>query len=53
MSGFFVLDRRFLEEVAPRVSGIGFKILLDLVASAKRPVRVGGSAVSFRATATW
>ncbi len=41
MSGFFLLDRRFLEEVVHSVSGIGFKILLDLVASANRPVRVG------------
>jgi len=41
MSGFFVLDRRFLEEVVHSVSGIGFKILLDLVASASRPVRAG------------
>ena len=39
MSGFFLLDRRYLEEVAPALSGIGFKILLDLVASARRPVR--------------
>jgi dolichol-phosphate mannosyltransferase len=41
MSGFFVLDRRFLEEVVHSVSGVGFKILLDLVASSTRPVRVG------------
>jgi len=41
MSGFFVLDQRFLQEVVHSVSGIGFKILLDLVASASRPVRVG------------
>ncbi|MFM2125253.1 MAG: hypothetical protein RL328_1704 [Acidobacteriota bacterium] len=40
MSGFFLLDRRYLEEVAPALSGIGFKILLDLVASARRPVRL-------------
>jgi dolichol-phosphate mannosyltransferase len=41
MSGYFLLDRSFLEEVVHRVSGIGFKILLDLVASATRPVRMG------------
>jgi dolichol-phosphate mannosyltransferase len=39
MSGFFLLDRRFLDEVSPRLSGIGFKILLDLVSSAQRPIR--------------
>lgn len=40
MSGFFLLDRRFLEEVAPNVSAVGFKILVDLIASARRPVRL-------------
>jgi dolichol-phosphate mannosyltransferase len=40
MSGFFLLDRRFLEEVAPDISAIGFKILVDLIASARRPVRL-------------
>jgi len=39
MSGFFIVDRRLLEEVAPRLSGVGFKILLDIVASARRPLR--------------
>jgi len=40
MSGFFLLDRRFLEEVAPDISAIGFKILVDLIASARHPVRL-------------
>jgi dolichol-phosphate mannosyltransferase len=40
MSGFFMLDRRFLEDVVADVSGIGFKILVDLVASSRRPVRL-------------
>jgi dolichol-phosphate mannosyltransferase len=40
MSGFFMLDRRFLHSVVHRLSGIGFKILVDLVASSKRPVRL-------------
>jgi dolichol-phosphate mannosyltransferase len=48
MSGFFVADRRFLEEVIPAASGIGFKILLDLVASSKRPVRFGEVPYTFR-----
>jgi dolichol-phosphate mannosyltransferase len=34
MSGFFACERRFFEQVAPRLSGQGFKILLDLVLSA-------------------
>jgi len=38
MSGFFMLDRRYFEEVVHRLSGISFKILVDLLASATRPV---------------
>jgi dolichol-phosphate mannosyltransferase len=49
MSGFFVLDRRFLEEIVRSVSAIGFKILLDIVASSPRPVRLGEVPYRFRA----
>ena len=38
MSGFFLLRRRFMEEVIPNVSAIGFKILVDLISSSERPV---------------
>ncbi|HYL34755.1 MAG TPA: glycosyltransferase family 2 protein [Bryobacteraceae bacterium] len=48
MSGFFILDRRFLEEVVHLLSGIGFKILLDLVASSRRPVRIAEVPYRFR-----
>lgn len=48
MSGFFLIDRRFLNEVVRDLSGSGFKILLDLVASARRPVRVGEVGYVFR-----
>src|SRR5262245_21012195 len=48
MSGFFVLDRKFLEEVVHSSSGIGFKILLDLVTSAQRPVRFAEVSYTFR-----
>lgn len=48
MSGFFVLDRRFLEETMYSISGVGFKILLDLVTSSKRAVRVGEIPYHFR-----
>lgn len=41
MSGYFIVTREYLDEVVRSASGIGFKILLDLVASAKRPVRTG------------
>lgn len=48
MSGFFLLRREFLEEVAPRLSGLGFKILVDLLASARRPVAVRELPYRFR-----
>src|SRR6185295_3832424 len=48
MSGFFVLDRRFLDEVVHRLSGVGFKILIDLLASATRPVRFAEVGYVFR-----
>jgi dolichol-phosphate mannosyltransferase len=48
MSGFFVLTRGYLDEVVRSASGIGFKILLDLVASSARPVRIGEVAYTFR-----
>jgi len=48
MSGFFVAQRSFLEEVVRSASGIGFKILLDLVASSPRPVRIGEVPYTFR-----
>ncbi|SMN01527.1 Dolichol-phosphate mannosyltransferase homolog [uncultured Candidatus Thioglobus sp.] len=37
MSGFFMLSREFFEKNVEGLSAIGFKILLDLVASAKIP----------------
>ena len=40
MSGYFVLTRDFFDEVMRRTTGVGFKILLDLVASSPRPVSV-------------
>jgi dolichol-phosphate mannosyltransferase len=48
MSGFFMLDREFLEEVVHSASGVGFKILLDLVASSRRPIRFGEVPYTFR-----
>jgi dolichol-phosphate mannosyltransferase len=39
MSGFFILRRSFLERVLHRLSGKGFKILLDLFTSSREPVR--------------
>lgn len=48
MSGYFVLTRSFFHEVAHSLSLIGFKILVDLLASARRPVRVGEAGYRFR-----
>ena len=48
MSGFFVLDRRFLDISARRMSVTGFKILVDLISSSPRPVRLGEVAYRFR-----
>ena len=39
MSGFFVISRAALNLALPRLSGTGFKILLDLVASTPAPLR--------------
>jgi dolichol-phosphate mannosyltransferase len=48
MSGFFAVRRDVFEQVAPRLNGTGFKILLDLILSAHRPLRVKELAYSFR-----
>jgi dolichol-phosphate mannosyltransferase len=48
MSGFFVLRRPFFEEAVRRLSGQGFKILLDLFASSPRAVRFAEVPFTFR-----
>lgn len=40
MSGFFVLRQEALQDVVGRLSGIGYKVLLDILASAPTPLRV-------------
>ena len=40
MSGFFAVRRDVLLEAAPKLSNVGYKILLDLVASSPRPLKV-------------
>ena len=40
MSGFFMLNKTVILEVAPRLSGIGFKVLADILASSTRPLKV-------------
>ncbi len=48
MSGFFMLPRDVFNRAAPRLSAIGFKILLDLLASLPEPPRVRELPYSFR-----
>jgi dolichol-phosphate mannosyltransferase len=38
LSGFFMLRKEVLHELSPRLYGKGFKILLDIFASSKRPL---------------
>lgn len=40
MSGYFMLSAAAARALVPRLSGIGFKILLDLLATADAPLRV-------------
>jgi dolichol-phosphate mannosyltransferase len=39
MSGYFMMRRDRFESLAPRLSSLGFKILLDVLASAQPPLR--------------
>jgi len=48
MSGFFVVERTYFKQVVPRLSGTGFKILVDLLASSTREVRVAEVPYHFR-----
>ena len=47
MSGYFMLRRELFERLAPRLTGEGFKILLDLVLSSPGPIRVQEVPVRF------
>jgi len=48
MSGFFMIRREVLPEVVHDLSGVGFKILLDLFASSKRPLKFRELPYEFR-----
>jgi dolichol-phosphate mannosyltransferase len=48
MSGFFLVSRSFFMEVIHDLQGSGFKILVDILASSKRPVRVAEIGYCFR-----
>ena len=48
MSGYFLLGRPLFEQLAPRLTAQGFKILLDIILSARTPLRVTEIACRFR-----
>ena len=48
MSGFFMLTRAVFDRAAPRLSAIGFKILLDLIASLPETPRISELPYTFR-----
>lgn len=51
MSGFFAIRRALFTATAPRLSGTGFKILLDIIMSAPMPLRVAQIPFIFRSRA--
>ncbi|WP_298356351.1 glycosyltransferase family 2 protein [Rhodoblastus sp.] len=48
MSGFFMLRRQIVEDCAPDLAPTGFKILADIVASAKQDLTIEEIGYSFR-----
>lgn len=48
MSGFFMLKRQVLDSAVHHLSGLGFKILLDILASAEQPLRISEVPYRFR-----
>src|SRR3546814_6916363 len=48
MSGFFAIRREVLVDALPRLSNIGFKILMDLVSSVPKPLKVKEVPYTFR-----
>ncbi|MDE2436422.1 MAG: glycosyltransferase family 2 protein [Sphingomonadales bacterium] len=51
MSGFFMLPTRILRADAHRLSGVGFKILLDILATVETPLRIKEFPLNFAARA--
>jgi dolichol-phosphate mannosyltransferase len=49
MSGFFMMTREAFEGAVGRLSAQGFKILLDIVASAEKPLRIKERPYEFKA----
>jgi len=47
MSGFFVIETQRVRELAPKLSGIGFKIMLDILVASPQPLRVSEFPLQF------
>lgn len=52
MSGYFMLRTSLARQLAPRLSGIGFKLLLDILATSEKPLQVNELALQFTARNT-
>jgi dolichol-phosphate mannosyltransferase len=48
MSGFFMLRREVVENCVTKLSAVGFKILLDILASTKTPLKIAEVPYTFR-----
>lgn len=48
MSGFFMVRRKIFDRYASKLSGRGFKVLLDLIASVSEPLRITELPMHFR-----
>lgn len=48
LSGFFMLKRELFESVVQNLSGTGFKILLDILSTTKRDIRIHELPFNFR-----
>jgi dolichol-phosphate mannosyltransferase len=52
LTGFFVVRRNVVEDALPNLSEVGFKILLDILASASKPPRIVELPFKFRPRAS-
>jgi len=48
MSGFFMITRESFQDIVRNLSSQGFKILLDIIASSKKPLRIAERPYQFR-----
>jgi dolichol-phosphate mannosyltransferase len=48
LSGFFMLQRKVLDSTVRGLSGLGFKVLLDILATSRQPLRIAEVPYRFR-----